>query len=320
MAENDASQVLQNLVAQSRAEQAAISSKILALRSDLDPISIDGVQGSGTQVRNGGGQQQVSQLREEVADLESSLMERDAEIDGLRFKVADLEDKMRSAVNSGNYSSVWQTKYEEQQRIVQMREQRAGELQNDQETRQQELTTLMSYITMMRKNGSQDERERTQKLDMFSNIRDSHHTAAQDRQYAEESVMHIQGGIVRCIHRVTQSIAAGIMTVTIGTDDEDIVTFATLRSSDEGGVLELFEEPDANWEMASVDLSTSSGASASVDRLRYEINLRAGSGGEPMLIKCANPEEFAKWAGALHLVGLLPKEHIHVAKKDEPRR
>jgi len=64
-----------------------------------------------------------------------------------------------------------------------------------------------------------------------------------------------------------------------------------------------------------VDLSEGSGASAIADRHRLEINVLSGSDGEPLHIKCANLEEYMKWTGGLHLVGLISKEECEEALK-----
>eukprot|EP00929_Paragymnodinium_shiwhaense_P114779 TRINITY_DN83293_c0_g1_i1.p1 TRINITY_DN83293_c0_g1~~TRINITY_DN83293_c0_g1_i1.p1 ORF type:complete len:328 (+),score=95.92 TRINITY_DN83293_c0_g1_i1:141-1124(+) len=308
-------QGLQELVQQSRLEQAAISNKILALRSDLE-VSTFGGRG----VRRDGGLRpgdvpaEIAALREQLAEMDASLLERDAEIDHLRSKVSGMEAEMQRAIKEPHFASVWQVKYEEAQRMSDLRGQQVAELKLDDDARLREVHVLSQYIKAVKAKAQSEDFKRSQVQKEASTVHKRLQASVAERQHLSVQVQHVQTGIVRCITRVSTSIAAGILTVNIGSN-ADLVAFAVLRSAGDGGVLELFEEPDAMFELAAIDLSEASGASATADRHRLEVNILSGSDAEPIHIKCANTEEYLKWTGGLHLVGLLSKDEAETALK-----
>jgi len=237
-------QALQSLVEQSRLEQAAISQKILALRSGLDTHHKNGTaagMGPGRAgVRPGDVPAEIAALREQLAEMDASLLERDAEIENLRFRVSGMEAEMKKTITEPHFSAVWQAKYEQAQRLADTRGQQVGELQLDDDARLREVNVLTHYIKAMKNKAQADDFNRSQSQKEAAVVQKRMNASTAERQHLSVQVQNVQLGLVRCITRVSTAICAGILTVHLGSAPE-MVAFAVLRSAGDGGVMELFE-------------------------------------------------------------------------------
>ncbi|CAE8608451.1 unnamed protein product, partial [Polarella glacialis] len=128
----------------------------------------------------------------------------------------------------------------------------------------------------------------------------------------------LEDSFARCVGRVTQAVAAGVIDVSWD-EMQAVPRFAVLRPCPGGSaVLEVFGEPGSSWELATVELLPTGDSSQRPAIVADEALLSlllsgvvsgkagAAQGALPKL-RCADKDDFAKWAGALKLLRLLPE-------------
>lgn len=302
---------LQALVAQSREEQAVISSKILALKSGGGGGAAGRAAGFGAPGAAGG---EVMALREQLAEADSLLLEKDAQVENLHSQVKAL----MVHVEEPRTGAAWRQRYEGAQKALEaMRKDYQG-VKVELIQRQQETVNLTSYLRILETDQSLNEKQRERLL------KDTHSAAEKvrifqgERDSLSQQLRTLEEGFLRCTGRVTHSLAAGVATVIVN-DKSPEARFLVLRTGTDGaGVMEIFLEPDAHDELLSIDLSTAAAASASADTESMTILLKGGNGESELRICCVSMEELMKWSGALRLVGFDDLTTSNPKKKPGP--
>eukprot|EP00927_Polykrikos_kofoidii_P021266 TRINITY_DN20184_c0_g1_i1.p1 TRINITY_DN20184_c0_g1~~TRINITY_DN20184_c0_g1_i1.p1 ORF type:complete len:337 (-),score=56.96 TRINITY_DN20184_c0_g1_i1:25-972(-) len=301
------------LMEQSRKEQATIAAKIATLRGDT-PQEWTPV-GQARQVAKGGGEsvQEVSALRGHIAEMDFSIAERDSEIESLRDRIAGLQQELsQSQPPRSNVS--WQEKYELERQSVEARVKIIAEMRVKRADTDRELRTLTALVESTERKKEEQAKVLHEEEKDFLRVRKSLQAIVAERQRLDAQADKLRESFVRCVGRANRALAAGILNVSIGGCPEE-VAFATLRSADrDGWIIELFEDPDSASEFAAVSLSAAAGAAVSVSRSRWELHVRGAGGGNALQIRCANHDDFLKWLGALHFVGLLPQTELDAAR------
>jgi hypothetical protein len=314
---------------QSREEQAQISSKLANLKKDIavrrqpaPPVSVKWAQapevsasrpllgpevGNAMRVAEGGGE--VAALRALVVELDAALLERASEVEALRARVAALESSIARSQENPGMDQVWHQRYEDAQRISQEHEKSVRELQIGAESSKKESLLLQQYIRTLEADAKIRDSQRHQLMEDVNRAREEIHSSEAERKHFSAELMRLEDGLVRCVSRVTQSIAAGIIAVASGSSAASM-RFAVLRvvaPAAQGGkaigaILDVYEEPDA-----AVVLEAFGARSAEVASATLSLHLRGGpSGVDSLRLCCADYADFDKWAGALNSLGLFP--------------
>lgn len=285
---------LQALVKQSREEQAVISSKILALKGN------SGGAAAGVAWSAGSGGTEVAALREQLAEIDSRLIERDAEVENLRAQVRKFT---MQNVEEPKMGAVWRSRYEEAQKRVEALERNCRDTQAESITRAGEIQNLSKYVRIVEADIKVRDGQRERLVEETSRTQEKVRTLEVDRKSLESQLRRLEEGFLRCVGRVTQSLASGVATVIVNEKAAE-ARFVVLRVGQSGdGVIEIFKEPDAHDELIAMDLSISGGAACSPDRESMTLHLAGSTGSGQLRLCCVSMEEFMKWAGALRLVG-----------------
>jgi hypothetical protein len=290
---------LQALVRQSREEQAVISSKILALKSGgtANTPALRGGFGSP-------GGDEVRALREQLVETDSLLLERDAEVENLREQV----QLMKVHFDEPKTGAAWRGRYEEAQKRTEGWEKDYQALQAENGQKQREVVNLSAYLRILEVDKEVNAQQRERLLTDANQVRSNVRVLQVERDTLQRQLRALEEGFLRCIGRVTQSLASGVATVIIN-DKSPEARFVVLRLGSGGngvdashGIIEIFREPDAHDEVAAMDLSIAAGATASVDKQAMTV-LLTESAESTLRICCVSMEEFLKWSGAVRLIG-----------------
>ncbi|CAE8680046.1 unnamed protein product [Polarella glacialis] len=260
-------------------------------------------------------------LREHIAELDSELQQRDAVVDRLKVTVSELRRTLDKAMLEPQNGSLWRDMYEEAQLASEARERALQELQLENETRVKEIALLSQYIRKLEDEANNCDGHR-ERLLLFAVVAAAKSNSIEAEQKQLLARLHgFEDSFARCIGRVTQALAAGVMNVSLDTM-QAVPRFAVFRLCPGGSaVLEVCEQPDSSWELAAVDLSPTGDSSkrpalvadkGSLSLMLSGVvsgNAGAAHGAVPTL-RCADKDDFAKWAGALGLLRLLPEGKI----------
>mmetsp|Transcript_80071 Transcript_80071/g.138981 ORF Transcript_80071/g.138981 Transcript_80071/m.138981 type:complete len:344 (+) Transcript_80071:72-1103(+) len=281
------------LMKQSREEQAVISSKILALKGG-------GAAGGAGAWAPGVGGTEVVALREQLAEVDSRLIEREAEIENLRAQVKRFT---MQNVEEPKMGAVWRSRYEDAQKRVEALERNFRETQSESQTRADEIKNMNKYVRIVEADIRVRDGQRERLIEETSRTQEKVRTLEVERKSLESQLRRLEEGFLRCVGRVTQSLASGVATVVVNEKSAE-ARFVVLRVGPGGeGVIEIFKEPDAYEELVAMDLSISGGASCTPDRESMTLHLAGSTGSGQLRLCCVSMEEFMKWSGALRLVG-----------------
>merc|ERR1719310_1926396 len=145
---------LQALVRQSREEQAIISSKILALKSG-GLASTPALRGPGFGQPGAAGEQLAS-LREQLAETDSLLLEREAEVERLKAQMRALLVQ----VEEPKTGAAWRHRYEEAQKRLEASSKDYEGLQVECRQKQKEILNLGSYLKILEAKNTQADTQR----------------------------------------------------------------------------------------------------------------------------------------------------------------
>jgi len=290
---------LQALVRQSREEQAVISSKILALKNGGLSNTPAGLRGPGGGFGTAGASgEEVTSLREQLAETDSMLLERDAEVERLRGQVRALLVQ----VEEPKTGAAWRHRYEDSQKKLEASLKDYQGLQVETGQKQREIVNLSSYLRILEVDQSVNGNQRERLLTDAKYCREKLRVLQVERDSLGRSLRSLEEGFLRCIGRITQSLAAGVATV-IMDDKPAEARFVVLRVGTDGnGVIEIFREPDGSEEIMAFDIALP-GATVKTDREAMNILLTGSAGVGTLRLCCISLEEYMKWVGALRLVG-----------------
>eukprot|EP00401_Gymnodinium_catenatum_P007470 CAMPEP_0117480646 /NCGR_PEP_ID=MMETSP0784-20121206/12496_1 /TAXON_ID=39447 /ORGANISM="" /LENGTH=301 /DNA_ID=CAMNT_0005275087 /DNA_START=63 /DNA_END=968 /DNA_ORIENTATION=+ len=286
---------LQALVQRSREEQAIITEKLAALQSTVDqplkPLS-------------------VSALRTSLADLDSALLERDAQIDDLRARIASMQATLKEGAAAPGRSPppMWQHLYEESQIRLHAREEEADRLASEKKSRAREIATLSTYRKKVQATLEEDFDRSRRRLEQPAIKRIVY--VRSTKRKLEEQAQTLRDSVLQCLSRCAGALACGILTVLMrDRSSTEYVVFAVLRRlTTNTCVLELFEEPEAENEFLALEVSE---AQSKNEPGNLEITM-LGVGGESVTALFTSNEECLKWVGALYIGGLLDKSDYSV--------
>lgn len=290
---------LQALVRQSREEQAAISSKILALKGGGMGSSTPGLRPPGGLGAAGGATDEVRALREQLSEADTVALEKDAEIEALKGQVKVLKTALDEPANG----AAWRARYEDAQKRCEAWEKDYQGLQIESDMKQREIVNLSSYLRILEVDQQVNGQQRERLLSDGKTVRGNVRVLQVERDSLGRQLRALEEGFLRCIGRVTQSLASGVSTVIVD-DQNPEARFVVLRAGAEGvGVIEIFREPDAHDEILALELSKADGAAASMDEESNMILLTSSLGESTLRLCCVGVDEFMKWSGALRQVG-----------------
>jgi len=135
---------LQHLVKQSRAEQAVISSKILALKGGS--ASTPGMRPGGGLGAAGASSEEVAALREQLSEADSMLLERDAEVEALRAQVRLMTIQLVDEPKSG---AAWRQRYEEAQKRLEGMERDFQGMRVEIKKKEMQIGNMNSYLKVL---------------------------------------------------------------------------------------------------------------------------------------------------------------------------
>lgn len=290
---------LQALVRQSREEQAVISSKILALKNGGLSNTPAGLRGPGGGFGTPGpSNEEVMSLRSQLADTDSMLLEKDAEVERLRSQVRALLVQ----VEEPKTGAAWRHRYEDSQKKLEASVKDYQGLMVEGAQKQKEIVNLSSYLRILEVDQSVNSTQRERLLSDQKTCREKLRVLQVERDSLGRSLRSLEEGFLRCIGRITQSLAAGVATVMM--DDVGAeARFVVLRVGTDGhGVIEIFREPDGSEEIMAFDIAPP-GATVTANREAMNIQLTGSLGVGMLRLCCISLEEYMKWIGALRLVG-----------------
>lgn len=290
---------LQALVRQSREEQAAISSKILALKGGGMGSNTPGLRPPGGLGAAGGAADEARALREQLAETDTIALEKDSEIERLTQQVKVLSTALDEPANG----AAWRARYEDAQKRVEGWEKDYQGLKIESDMKQREIVNLSSYLRILEVDQQVNGQQRERLLADGKTVRGNVRVLQVERDSVGRQLRALEEGFLRCIGRVTQSLASGVSTVVVD-DKNPEARFVVLRAGAEGvGVIEIFREPDAHDEILALELSKADGAAASMDEESMTILLTGSLGESTLRLCCVGKDEFMKWSGALRQVG-----------------
>lgn len=290
---------LQALVKSSREEQALISSKILALKGGVSAQSpvLRQVGGYGTP---GIGGDEVLSLREQLAHSDSLLLEREAEIERLRSELKVLQ----AHVDEPKTGAAWRQRYEESQIKFESNQRDVQHMRMATDSHKTEIRNLSSYLRILEADKETNNKQRERLVAQHKDTEKHKHNLEVERNSLAQQLSALNQGFIRCVGRVTQSLASGVTSVSLDNKNAE-ARFLLLRFTsdrDRTGVLEIFREPDAHDELMAMELKLPV-ASAVADEKAMNILLTGSSDKQTLRICCVGMEEYLKWSGALKLVG-----------------
>jgi len=288
---------LQALVRQSREEQSLINSKILALKDGISSGTWKGPE----LATLGEPSPELAVLRERLAEMDSLLIQRDADVERLEVQVTQLQSVLEKARQEPLQAGIWRQRYEdmEQQCLAQSKE--MSEMKGKLQKRNVEIGNLGRYIRQMEAEIKIFESHRDRLLQETSKVREQLQTVEFERKSLMRRVRELEEGFARCVGRVSHSLAAGVATVILNGKTPEL-RFLVLRQAKGGnGVLELFQEPDADDEVVAMDLAMKTGCTA--ESATDSLTIVVKSGPSTLRMCCVNVEEFTKWTVGLEMLG-----------------
>lgn len=82
-------------------------------------------------------------------------------------------------------------------------------------------------------------------------------SAKESEQQQLVSRLHgLEEAFARCVGRVTQALTAGVVGVSLAASEAAVPRFVLLTPRPGTALLEIFEEPDSNWELVAVELKS----------------------------------------------------------------
>merc|ERR1712070_180309 len=169
--------------------------------------------------------------------------------------------------------------------------------------------SLQAYTRILEVDKEQNNQQRERLREDATDAREKLRVNKVERDTLGRQLREFEEGFLRCISRITQSLASGVVTVIIGERDATprfvilrLVSDRLMSDADEG-VLEIYDEPHAHDELMSIDLSEAKGAKVNGDKRALTILITGSNDRSKIRLCCIGQEEYTKWRGALELVG-----------------
>jgi len=295
---------LQALVRSSRAEQAAISSKILALKGGVStpqPSLKMSLGAPGVLA----GAEEVTSLREQLAEVDHMLLQKDAQVETLTSQLLQL----RQVVAAPQSGAEWRRRYEDAQKNYEQLQRDVQHIRQDAEKSRTALSSMTSYLKVLESDKRSSDAQRERLVKELKKHTEKNRSHEDEKSSIAHQLRCLEEAFLVCVGRVTHSLAAGVATIVLNGKAPE-ARFTTLRANSNGeGVIEIFREPDADEEIFAMELSVAGGASAVAEGAEGAdptilLTSSSGNDNENLRICCVSNEEFMKWTGALKTVGL----------------
>jgi len=300
------------MVAQGKAEQEVINSTVDKLGKN---VAKTGVGGPVQPLANGRAapmvfseKHEVPALRRQVATLDAALLDRDVEIEQLKIKANKMETALQHIRSDSLNAGLWEERYEDAKRVADAHSKRINDAHKEKEERVQQIRCLVQYVRTQERSsvickaqigrlGGETHSRQDQLL--LSDMR---------RKKLSDQVTELEDGFVRCVGRITNSLTAGIITLSISEHDTGAVRFAVFRKiGKDSGIMEIFEEPDSYNEKISISITPETDVRITAHQ---QVLIRSSRDSEVAAMGCASEEELEKWLGAFYLIGRIPPEAI----------
>lgn len=294
-------------IADARKEQLVVSSTVkeLAARYELGAGGLNKYDFStgAPSATSFAEAQELAALRGQLAAMDAALMERDGELAALREKEANIQGALHRLKADTQSAGAWAERYEQAERQSHGHMKAIKDAHVQKETRLAEIACLVQYVRMQ--DDSQRIRENhMSRLTAFTKVRDADLTLSTSmRKTLGEKVVELEDGFVRCVGRITNSLAAGLLSFSLGFDDPGSVCFAVLRLVNGQGQLTLYDEPDSFKERFSVGFDSLCKVTVTANK---SILLENTSVRDQVQIGCNSHEELEKWLAALYLLECIP--------------
>jgi len=343
------------LMAEARAEQALIAAQLRALKgtegseafSPYSPAtgSLRSAPGS---PRNGGnhrdmspglegsvmgspvGGEELSALRAHVAELDHELVQRDCAIEELQGKLKQVSEALEKALLSPAEGGLWKDRYQTAQKESELRTREVKELKLKMEVKEKEIKLLSQYVRKLEEEARVRDGQRERLLTDASVARSKFKQTESEQQQLVSRLHRLEDAFARCVGRVTQALTAGVVGVAVVADTEDVPAprFVVLTARPNTAILEVFEEPDANWELVAVELTPNGDLPpVSLDETMlsliisgvFSIHGTEVTDVKHLAIKCPDKASFMKWSLAFRdVLGITDVMAHELPVRDDP--
>ncbi|CAJ1461010.1 unnamed protein product, partial [Effrenium voratum] len=252
---------------------------------------------------------EISALREHVAELDNEIAMRDMATEALREKVRNLQEALEKALLSPAEGGLWKDRYQTAQKENEVRGREIKELKLQMDVKDKEIKLLSQYVRKLEEEARIRDSQRERLLTDASISRSKFKQTEAEQQELVTRLHGLEDSFARCVGRVTQAATAGVVGVCLE-EAQPVPRFAVLtRREPNGAVLEIFEEPDSHWELCAVELSPLGvGRKPPVGLDENALSLvtcgvaGGGVGSQEMVscpaIKCPDRASFIKWSCA----------------------
>eukprot|EP00929_Paragymnodinium_shiwhaense_P071834 TRINITY_DN36484_c0_g1_i1.p1 TRINITY_DN36484_c0_g1~~TRINITY_DN36484_c0_g1_i1.p1 ORF type:complete len:352 (+),score=71.48 TRINITY_DN36484_c0_g1_i1:60-1115(+) len=303
------STVVSSMIVEARKEQGQVSSTVkeLAARYDLGAGGVNrydfksnSLQAHATSFAEA---QELAALRAQLAAMDAALMERDAELAGLREKEATIQGALQRLKADNQSAGLWAERFEQAERTSHGHLKAIKDAHTHKETRLASIASLVQYVRAL-DDGSKIRDTHVNRLSASRKVRASDLvTSDAMRKVLSDRVVELEDGFVRCVGRITNSLASGLLSFSIGEYDPGTVCFAVLRVNDSQAQLTVYEEPDSFRERVMVAFDSLCKVTITANR---SILLEQTSQRDVVQLGFNSHEELEKWLGALYLLDCIP--------------
>mmetsp|Transcript_48707 Transcript_48707/g.136248 ORF Transcript_48707/g.136248 Transcript_48707/m.136248 type:complete len:321 (+) Transcript_48707:159-1121(+) len=248
---------------------------------------------------------EVSALRQHVMQLDSELVDRDAEIHTLKLQAAHLETAIRQARTDAAGGGVLRERYDAAQRSIKALDGQIHEYHAASGAQLREIACLKEYCRILDDRASL---HKVQSKRLFSTDDEAKEAIAELEAECSGLADHVEvldKGFVHFVSRLTHSLAAGI--VHVSDNDMETLSFTTLRVEPGGPVvLETFDEPNSAYVANEFSFHAADSQARVAGTLKLELS--SSKGDELVRLTFGTEEDFEKWQSVLRLVDLLPDD------------
>eukprot|EP00438_Fugacium_kawagutii_P020584 Skav222339 [mRNA] locus=scaffold3497:8438:13390:- [translate_table: standard] len=299
------------LMAEARAEQALIAAQLRALKGESDgggdrfspyspSLSPGSPGGPGASPRPspsspaawegasptlpgmpGMPAEELSALRAHVAELDHELVQRDCAIEDLQAKLKEVQEALeKKALLSPAEGGLWKDRYQTAQKESEIRGREVKELKLKMEIKEKEVRLLSQYVRKLEEEARESE-----------------------QQQLVSRLHGLEEAFARCVGRVTQALTAGVVGVSLAAREASVPRFVLLTPRPGTALLEVFEEPDSNWELVAVELkSDEKNPPVTLDEKNLCLMISgifsgmAETSEGSLAMKCQDQASFTKWS------------------------
>lgn len=246
-------------------------------------------------------------LRDHLAELDMTLMELDAEVEGLEGRAASLQRQLDSVAEPKQVDA-WKRQFTLAQVSAAQGGRSLKAMDSVNRGQRQECALLKQFVRALEDDARirdyqlEGLRAETERIDAEQRTWDDGPLRSLRMQVAD-----LEDGYARLVSRLTQSAAAGVVHVKLEQKSRQLPVFACLRATPTGGgTLEAYEEPHHSREMFAMTVQEGR------TRLRrsaadHSITIQDldGGGHGSVRLQCEGWEDYCKWLSGFYLVGLV---------------